>query len=296
MQPLLNLNCGSSYCSGRSGQRLCPVPYSLASRNSTKFSAVNVVDSSPVITGMSPGGWSTGTSTQVTITGQHFGTSAPTLGFSPGGGISYSLISYSDTQIVAWVTVALGTPDGESVSVSVTNNGYGGNSFNGQGAGQSPTSSPQPATVHAVCFAQLKYRAVYIGGVNSGRNHSFWYIQDSTGTQWIIDAGPSAPSGCPLNCGDLVDWVTEGTVSSHFNTAPSLDSSTASTAWSVGPSSGQLCDQVALLYGFAEDWPPGATPVPYVVDGSPNSNTFSHDAGNAAGFTNMTAPPSAPGW
>jgi hypothetical protein len=260
------------------------------------YGTATVYDSTPVITEISLSTWNADAATLgVTITGRNFGTNRPLLSFSPGTGIGYTLTSYGDTQIVANISVTAGTPT-ESVSVTVTNNGYGGNAFNGQSGGQSPTSSPVQANVQAACFAQLKYRAVYVGGVNSGRNHSFWYIQDSAGTQWIIDAGPSAPSGCPLNCGDLVDWITEGTVSSHFNTAPSLDSSSASTAWSLGPSSGQLCDQVALLFGFAEDWPPGGDPVPYVIDGSPNSNTFSHDAGNAAGFTNMTAPPTAPGW
>jgi hypothetical protein len=82
----------------------------------------------------------------VTFTGQYFGTNQPTLSFSPSGGISYTLLSYNDGQIVANITAAAGTPT-ETVSVSVTNNGYGGNAFNGQSNGQSPTSAPATATV-----------------------------------------------------------------------------------------------------------------------------------------------------
>jgi hypothetical protein len=246
-------------------------------------------DYTPVITGIAPNTWDAGTTQSVTISGEYFGTNSPTLTLSPSTGISYTLVSYNDTQIVASVTVVSGIPD-EAVSVEVTNNGYGGASFYSS-SGSSATSSAVGVTVVATCFAQLKYRAVYISGFNSGKNHSFWYIQDSNGTQWIIDAGPSGT--CP-SCGYLNDWITEGTVSSHYNQAPSLDSSAASTAWRVGPSSGNLCKQVDDLYDYAEEW--GDNTTTYVMDGAPNSNTFSHDAGTDAGFTTMTAPPNAPGW
>lgn len=109
---------------------------------------VSVVDSTPVLTGIDPSDWTAGTTAQVTFTGQYFGTNAPTLSFSPGTGISYTLSSYNDTQIVASVTVASGTPD-EQVAVSVTNNGYSGSSFSGTSAGESPTSPTVYATVHA---------------------------------------------------------------------------------------------------------------------------------------------------
>jgi hypothetical protein len=39
------------------------------------------------------------------------------------------------------------------------------------------------------CFAQLKYRSVNIAGFAPG-NHSFWWIRDSGGKQFIIDGGP----------------------------------------------------------------------------------------------------------
>jgi hypothetical protein len=111
-------------------------------------SSGTVVDSTPVITGIAPSLWNAGATKQVTFTGQYFGTNAPTLSFSPAAGISYSLLSYNDTQIVTSVTVATGTPN-EEVSVSVKNNGYGGNAFNGGTVGESATSVPVFATVHS---------------------------------------------------------------------------------------------------------------------------------------------------
>jgi hypothetical protein len=107
-----------------------------------------VVDATPVITGIDPSVWTPGQMTQVTITGLYFGTNAPTLGFSPSSGISYALSSYSDTQIVAMITVAAGTPN-EEVGVTVTNNGYGGSGFTGGQAGQSASSAPAYARVNA---------------------------------------------------------------------------------------------------------------------------------------------------
>lgn len=108
---------------------------------------INVLDSTPVITGLFPSNWNSGATTNVTIGGQYFGTNMPTLSFSPSTGISYALSSYNDTQILAAITVAAGTPN-EQVSVGVTNNGYSGSPFNGGPVGQSPQSAFVYATVH----------------------------------------------------------------------------------------------------------------------------------------------------
>jgi hypothetical protein len=111
-----------------------------------------VPDPSPVITGIDPSDWnasaSTPTSTAVTFTGQYFGTNKPTLAFSPSAGISTTISSYNDTQIVATVSIAAGTPN-EDVAVTVTNNGYGSSAFNGQSSGNSPTSAPVYAQVRS---------------------------------------------------------------------------------------------------------------------------------------------------
>jgi hypothetical protein len=108
-----------------------------------------VTNNTPILTGIDPSDWPSGATTPgVTFTGQYFGTNAPTLTFSPSSGISYSLVSYNDTQIVANITVASGTPT-EEVDVSVTNNGYGGVGFQSGGGSVSPTSAPVYATVRA---------------------------------------------------------------------------------------------------------------------------------------------------
>lgn len=107
-------------------------------------------NNTPVISGISPGTWIAGqTTSNVTITGQYFGTNAPALTFSPGTGISYSLSSYNDSQIVADITVASGTPD-EDVTIAVTNNGYGGMGFQSGGGTVSPTSQSVYANVRSV--------------------------------------------------------------------------------------------------------------------------------------------------
>src|SRR6202041_2047185 len=110
---------------------------------------ITVTNNTPILTGIDPSDWPSGATTpSVNFTGEYFGTNAPTLTFSPSSGISYSLVSNNDTQIVANITVASGTPN-EDVSVSVTNNGYGGSGFQSGGGITSATSAPVNATVHA---------------------------------------------------------------------------------------------------------------------------------------------------
>jgi len=130
-------------CTGGGLPDPCPVAFGVGGSASG-----SVGDATPVISGINPNVWNAGSVTQVTISGHYFGTNAPTLNFSPTTGISYSLSSYNDTQIVANITVAAVTPD-ESVSVSVTNNGYGGSGFLG-GPGQSAQSSSVSAHVTAL--------------------------------------------------------------------------------------------------------------------------------------------------
>ncbi len=109
---------------------------------------ITVGDQTPLLTGINTSDWAAGHMQSVTFTGMYFGTNAPTLSFSPGAGISYTLTNYSDTQIVANLNVVAGTPN-ENVQVSVTNNGYGGTGFQSGGSGASPTSAPVYATVHS---------------------------------------------------------------------------------------------------------------------------------------------------
>ena len=105
------------------------------------------VNNQPVIDGLFPMDWYPGTTQNVTYQGMYFGTNAPTLGFNPSSGITYTLQSYNDTQIVASVTVAPGTPN-ENVALTVTNNGYGGQAFTSGGGVSTPTSIPVNAMIY----------------------------------------------------------------------------------------------------------------------------------------------------
>ncbi len=154
----------------------------------------NVTDNTPIVTGISPSDWTSGTTTPgVTITGQYFGTNAPALSFSPSTGITYGLVSYNDTQIVANITVAAGTPN-EDVTVSVTNNGYGGLGFQSGGGTVSPTSAPVYATVHApinspevTVIAWVNPGAPDLVTLPSGANSTLISNLNSSGTKCVTE-------------------------------------------------------------------------------------------------------------
>lgn len=55
----------------------------------TGTATAKVGDNTPVITGIQPSDWQSGVTTTATISGQSFGTNAPTLSFSPNPGIGY---------------------------------------------------------------------------------------------------------------------------------------------------------------------------------------------------------------
>jgi hypothetical protein len=129
------------------------------------------------------------------------------------------------------------------------------------------------------CFAQLKYR-----NVNDWRarladaTHSFWWVQDSTGTQWIISGGPDKSN-------DLNVWVTQG------NDNHSGDNSSQATAWSSGLSTAN-CAGVSAMLAAANSFPNGK--IRYSAFG-PNSNSAAHYIGTKGGF-NPSPPPGAVGW
>jgi hypothetical protein len=169
---------------------------------------VTVVDQTPTITGIDPGFWDASptapvTTPNVVFSGQYFGTNAPTLNFSPPSGISYGLVSNSDAQVTANITIAAGTPN-ENVSVSVTNNGYGGNAFNGTSSGQSATSGPAYATVGSpisspeiTVIAWVNGLAPDLATLPTGENSTL---------QSVLQNGTTAES---LVCAaEIFDWVT----------------------------------------------------------------------------------------
>jgi len=154
----------------------------------------NVGDQTPVITGIDPSDWDAGTTTAVTISGEYFGTNAPTLGFSPGSGISYSLASYNDTQIVASITVASGTPN-EDVDVTVTSNGYNGSGFQSGGGSQSRTSAPSNVSVHAPLNSPEITVIAWVNGTE---------ITLPTGENSNLQGDLNSSASCAL---DVVAWV-----------------------------------------------------------------------------------------
>ena len=102
-------------------------------------------DQTPVIAQINPSVWPAGATTQVTFTGQNFGSNQPALSYSDSTITTQGFSSYSDTQIVAYVNVPSGTPNNEEVEVTVTNNGYGGNSW--MSTGGNPQSGNATATI-----------------------------------------------------------------------------------------------------------------------------------------------------
>jgi len=189
--------------------------------------------------------------------------------------------------------------------------GGGGGGQSGTGAGPGAPGgppAPPPCTGRHCrpcpeCFAQLKYRSVFVPNhgryrKDTGRNHSFWYVLGQDGAAEVIDAGPADEDCSPWHaCGLLVDWPPFNPNHGHYPE----DFPGAATEWSA-PQSDQLADQVAALESAANNWNSQHRNTWYKLGGTwnPNSNTFAHDLGNDAGFNNvsppMTAPPDAPGW
>jgi RHS repeat-associated protein len=168
--------------------------------------------------------------------------------------------------------------------------GIAGGDFLGECNAPGP-GAPSPPSPPPCCFARLKYRAVYakipyLGIPEFVGEHSFWFVQDRTGLQHVIDGGPSGPNGT----GNLVDWDTPGTVSRQYP----QDNSSAWTWWDSGTGSGFLCTQVDRLINAADTWPPYRLP-PYSGPFGPNSNSFAHAVGVAASF-NPSKPTDAVAW
>jgi uncharacterized protein RhaS with RHS repeats len=133
------------------------------------------------------------------------------------------------------------------------------------------------------CFAQLKYRPVDDWRAKLRHaTHSFWYVQDSSGSQYTISAGPTNPNGS----GFLNVWVTDGTTGQLPG-----DKHTAKTAWDSGLSADN-CDKVDKLVQAAWDF--SNDEITYKWNG-PNSNSAAKYLGNAAGFS-PASPPGSVGW
>jgi hypothetical protein len=136
------------------------------------------------------------------------------------------------------------------------------------------------------CLAQLMYRSVPL----TTQNHAFWWVQDSFGTHYIVDGGPTVScSLLTLNCGYLDGWVSIG----DAGTYPGYPADNFSdSTWYSSQASVSVCSQVEKLLNYAYAWP--QTSLNYNPFG-PNSNTFAWDLSDAGNFP-ATAPPRTVGW
>ena len=150
-----------------------------------------------------------------------------------------------------------------------------GNSFlpNPNCGYQGPTPAPDPGPVSPPppeCFAQLKTRPVDDPTAQKfDATHSFWYVQDETGTQYVVSGGPTGPGSGYLNVG-ISKNVTTG-----------VDNVSAHTSWDSGLSSG-ICDKVDNLLGAARSFPNNS--IQYQPIHGPNSNSVAKYLGRAGGF------------
>jgi hypothetical protein len=161
----------------------------------------NPIDPTPIITGISPSVWASGATTQVIITGENFGTIAASLYFSPGNEISYSVTSYSDTQLGVSITVASGTPS-EDVAVSVICNGYTGQANFNNGGGL--TSAESGIAYGYVSDYKSPYEITIVGWINgSAPDIQNTITNGSTTVQLESDL-----NGGPVSCNSLIsDWA-----------------------------------------------------------------------------------------
>ncbi len=127
------------------------------------------------------------------------------------------------------------------------------------------------------CAAQLKTRNVNDPVANFfGATHSFWYVQDSLGNQYVVSGGPS---------NDFLDVWTNSNINGG------VDNASVGTSWNSGLSAGN-CNGVDNLLLSADTWPQNT--ITYNPLG-PNSNTVANDLGIAGDFY-PPVPPGAFGW
>jgi RHS repeat-associated protein len=130
------------------------------------------------------------------------------------------------------------------------------------------------------CFAQLKTRPVDDPTAQTfGGTHSFWYIQTSTGQQYILSGGPTGAGSGYLN------------VYTSTNVTSGVDNTSATTSWSSGLSS-TICNQVDAMLSAAQNFPNNTIQYNPVTS---NSNTAAHYLGTQGNFY-PPPPPGSAGW
>lgn len=142
-------------------------------------------------------------------------------------------------------------------------------------------SSPPPP----LCFTQLKYHSILL----KEAVHTFWYIQNPGGIQYIIDGGPS----CAGDCGYLAAWWTAG-VPPFYSRSPTVSDTTSNGTWWGNPQpTNAACAGAVGIFEYGYYW----EQTKYYYEGAtgPNSNSFAHAAGEE-GYLDPTPPPGAVGW
>jgi hypothetical protein len=251
-----NITLTAYFPGGEGGEEVIAV-------NPQNFSVTG--NQTPIVTGIDPSVWISGSTTSVTFSGQYFDTNSPTLAFSPSAGIGYTLSSYNDSQIVATVNVATGTPN-EDVAVSVTNNGYGGSAFYPGASGASPASAPVNARVQSPLNTP---EITVIGWING-------QAPDIVAT---VSAGPTTPTlrtnltGSSLTClAHMLDWYSR--ISSNLLTPTDI---AYANAW--------------LLQQSANPAPPPTTITPAAQQSAGHFRVF-NDFGSGRGFYQVGSTPS----
>jgi hypothetical protein len=210
----------------------CPIAFGIGGGASG-----TVYDATPTITSISsnPSPLVAGNTGQtVTIAGKAFGTNTPTLTFSDPTITAPTLISHTDTQIVANVTVPSSTQP-ESVTVDVTTTGYGGNSFNGGGDGQSATSGQSPSVpVVTPCPTGITYNAA---GSFSFPTVAQVYPGDKSGAGLIAQMDVTGPLSS-YNSVQIVEVLTAGTNSCQTYGLAACGTATTFTVGNANPANG----------------------------------------------------------
>ena len=205
----------------------------------TQYGTSNAVtftvdDPTPVITSISPDTWQAGTTTPFTISGSGFG-SNPSLSISGAGVTSFQTTNASDTQLTGSVTIDSSNA-GTDVTVVVTANGFGGNSFTPAQPGQSQQTAAPAHVAPVPAGVQITNADIYgndVAVVLTGPSAS--------GTLNVTLQGPS-----PVQLGS--QSATPGTYHFSFNrpNLPLGQYSAVQASWTVGSTTGTGSSSVAF--------------------------------------------------
>jgi RHS repeat-associated protein len=161
--------------------------------------------------------------------------------------------------------------------------GGGGCGENGCPPPTNPTPPPPPE--RPTCLATIYYRPVPHTLGNA--NHSFWYLVDSSGQNWVISGGPTRNG--PRRWGYLNYWRNTGYYSKHW---PLLDNVYTANPWVPDEGSVEVCYNVGVMQHLVDIY--NNNVIRYNLTG-PNSNSFAHWLGENS-MLDGPEPPNAIGW